>query len=1423
MYSALGARAFRHKLACFAMVALGATSLTSQGQDLQRLRGLLDSVPPGSWVQANVTSFSSAFPVGSVAVPSSGISDPGRVVRAWSGFTWDSNRGNLLMFGGGHYNYLGNEMYWWNGSTGIWSRGSLPSAVASPDYMVPDNSAPQSAHTYDNNMFLPLNDRFFTFGGATHPYGGTFRAVVNGVEVRTGPWMWDPKKADVNKVGGSNGSGYDPATLGGSMWTDRRLAQNGAALASAINGTTAYREENGKDVIYVTSDGNQTGQPGLYRYTVGNVAAGESDQIEWIGRTFNGVAHEGAGTIDTLRNLYVRTAGHPELANDLIVWRLAGASSTSLAIDFDVDLVNPDGSPFSFGIGVGIDYDEELDQYFAWDGTQRGTVYTFKAETDANGNLLKQWHVTTLQSPSLSQPIGRFENAVFGKWKYVKQLSAFVALDEYYSNTGDAGVWLYKPATSSTPPVVNVPPSVNMTAPTANSNFDVGGTVTLSAAASDTDGNVVKVEFFDGQTLVGTATAQPYTATWTVGALGAHSLTARATDNVGGQSTSAAVSVSVGPSGPQAICAAEGGVCKIPGGAMGHVYYGVNGLFFVKRNLTGNVACTSQNFGGDPAPGQYKSCYLSLVTQGGNIPPSITLTSPTATGVYAIGANVALTAAASDLDGSIVKVEFFDGTTSLGTATTAPYTVNWTTVLGAHSFTAQATDNLGAKTTSEAVGVLISTTTFCAAEGAFCTLPAGSVGNVYFGANGKFASRMNLTGSIACVTQNFGGADPAPGLYKSCFYALTDQGNNVAPTVTLTSPTSTDSYSAGTTVVLAATAADSDGSVTKVEFFDGANLLGSVASAPYTLNWTATLGAHSFTARVTDNIGAQITSAPVAVSITTGNNTTLCAAEEGVCALPPGAVGDVYFGANGLFAVKSNVTGNVACTTRNFGGDPAPGQYKSCYYALTNQGNNVAPTVALTSPTATDTYAAGATVVLTANAADSDGSITKVEFFDGATSLGSVTGASSYSVNWTATLGAHSFTAKATDNLGAQTTSQAVALSITTGNNTILCAAEGAVCKLPAGAVADVYFGANGLFAVRSNLTGNVACTTQFFGGDPAPGKYKSCYYAATNQGSNVAPTVALISPTASDNLSAGNTVALSATAADADGSVARVEFFDGATSLGSVTSAPYTLNWTATLGAHSFTAQATDNLGAQTTSAAVAVSITSGNNTIFCAAEGAVCKVPAGAVADVYFGASGLFAVKRNMTGNVACTPQNFGGDPAPNQAKSCYYALTNQGNNVAPTVALTAPTATGSYDAGTTVVLSATTADSGGSVAKVEFFDGTTSLGSVTTAPYSLNWTATLGAHNFSAQATDNLGAQTTSAPVAVSITTGANFTFCAAEESVCALPAGVVADVYFGVTGPFVIKRNATGNVQCNVRTFGSDPAPGKYKSCSYIRTN
>jgi glucose/arabinose dehydrogenase len=94
-------------------------------------------------------------------------------------------------------------------------------------------------------------------------------------------------------------------------------------------------------------------------------------------------------------------------------------------------------------------------------------------------------------------------------------------------------------------------PSVGITAPANNSSGTVGSPITLAATASDSDGTVSSVQFFDGSTPIGAAdTSSPYSVSWTPGSTGTHTLTARATDSWGVIATSAAVTVTINaPSG----------------------------------------------------------------------------------------------------------------------------------------------------------------------------------------------------------------------------------------------------------------------------------------------------------------------------------------------------------------------------------------------------------------------------------------------------------------------------------------------------------------------------------------------------------------------------------------------------------------------------------------------------------------------------------------------------------------------------------------------------------------------------------------------------------------------------------------------------------------------------------------------------------
>ena len=80
---------------------------------------------------------------------------------------------------------------------------------------------------------------------------------------------------------------------------------------------------------------------------------------------------------------------------------------------------------------------------------------------------------------------------------------------------------------------------------------------------------------------------------------------------------------------------------------------------------------------------------------------------------------------------------------------------------------------------------------------------------------------------------------------------------NQAPTVTLTSPANGASFTAPTSIMLAASASDADGTIAKVEFFVGTQLLATVTAAPYTFTWNNVLpGNYTIIAKATDDKGA---------------------------------------------------------------------------------------------------------------------------------------------------------------------------------------------------------------------------------------------------------------------------------------------------------------------------------------------------------------------------------------------------------------------------------------------------------------------------------------------------------------------------------------------------------------------------------------
>jgi hypothetical protein len=85
--------------------------------------------------------------------------------------------------------------------------------------------------------------------------------------------------------------------------------------------------------------------------------------------------------------------------------------------------------------------------------------------------------------------------------------------------------------------VSNTLPVVSITSPANSSTFTAPASITINATASDADGAINKVEFYNGTTKLGEDATSPYSFTWSNAGGGTYNIRAVATDDRGGQTT----------------------------------------------------------------------------------------------------------------------------------------------------------------------------------------------------------------------------------------------------------------------------------------------------------------------------------------------------------------------------------------------------------------------------------------------------------------------------------------------------------------------------------------------------------------------------------------------------------------------------------------------------------------------------------------------------------------------------------------------------------------------------------------------------------------------------------------------------------------------------------------------------------------------
>ena len=384
-----------------------------------------------------------------------------------------------------------------------------------------------------------------------------------------------------------------------------------------------------------------------------------------------------------------------------------------------------------------------------------------------------------------------------------------------------------------------------------------------------------------------------------------------------------------------------------------------------------------------------------------------TIASQPASQTVTAGANVTFTVAASGT--APLSYQWMKGGANISGATSATLTLNAVTTASAGSYTVRVSNSAGAITSGAATLTVNAATTIptittqpasqtvnAGASASFSVVASGTTplsyqwkknGGTIVGATSATLTLNNVTtadagGYVVVVSNSAGSA-------TSTAASLTLNPAPVNLSITLSSPTNGASYSAPVDVPVTVVVTPA-ASATKVEYFDGTNLVGTATAAPFSLVLSnAAAGEHELVARVTDNQNKTATSQPVSFTVTSEN--------------PP--------------------------------------------------SDNQAPTVKILMPKDSASFSANTRILIAVNAADADGRVAKVEIFSGSTSLGTATllrerendddedsdredsrsssQSTVYYLVWNRVpSGQYAITAKATDNLGATTTSAPLRLTV---------------------------------------------------------------------------------------------------------------------------------------------------------------------------------------------------------------------------------------------------------------------------------------------------------------------------------------------------------------------------------------------------------
>lgn len=308
-----------------------------------------------------------------------------------------------------------------------------------------------------------------------------------------------------------------------------------------------------------------------------------------------------------------------------------------------------------------------------------------------------------------------------------------------------------------------------------------------------------------------------------------------------------------------------------------------------------------------------------------NSAPTINITSPSNYQVYGLSpVSVQLKANAFDSDGTITKVEFYNGNTKIGQNNNSPYSFTWNNITtGNYNIKAIAYDNSGNTTTSSFITItvdpnavdcglnlsLINTTTdnvianwdTIRTSSVISTPVVGTnlnikasilnttVGSVQFVLDGTVFKTENIAPyaigpetagdynnwnytygihTLKTIVYSGTNATGYPICSSTISFEITATNTNQSPTINIIIPENNSIYNTGVPIPIHVDADDIDGIISKVVFFRDGIRLGQDAIFPYSFNQlNLPNGTYTITTKAIDNFGAQTTSSDIQFTV----------------------------------------------------------------------------------------------------------------------------------------------------------------------------------------------------------------------------------------------------------------------------------------------------------------------------------------------------------------------------------------------------------------------------------------------------------------------------------------------------------------------------------------------------------------------------